>query len=125
MLVRLARVRSGSRGQRRSSQDLARRKRRTKWDAHAIGQRTRVLETRRQLSRRTCVRPRLRIHRSVELEQSAPISRLLPFRLTCLVEKERTQNQMIDMRPHEADIGVVRRADDWFATNIEAGIHDD
>ena len=47
---------------------------------------------------------------------------LLPRRLRRLVEQERAEHEIVDVRPHEAAIRVLRRADDRLAADVERGV---
>jgi len=54
-----------------------------------------------------------------------PIRMLGPLRLLFLIEQERAEDQVIDMRAHETPIGVLGRTDDRLSPHIERGVYDD
>ena len=41
-----------------------------------------------------------------------------------LVQEVRPQNQVVDVGPHEAAIGIGRGADDRLAADVKRGVHE-
>src|ERR1700736_6934290 len=61
----------------------------------------------------------------VKNDPRTPIAFVAERRLVLFPQNTRLQDEDIDLRPHEAAITVLRRADDRFAAHVEARIYDD
>src|SRR6185503_8333217 len=61
---------------------------------------------------------------SVELEQRPPVHVLPQGGLLLLVQEVRAQDEMVHVGAHEAQVRVVRRADDGLATHVERRVDD-
>src|SRR5438132_1412476 len=62
---------------------------------------------------------------SVQLEQRAPIDVLAQGRLVLLVEQVMAEHEVVHVRAHEAQVGVVGGADDRLAPHVDRRIDDD
>src|SRR5262245_50029003 len=61
---------------------------------------------------------------SVELEERAPVHVLAERRLVALVEQVVSHRQVVHVGSHEAEVGVVGRAHDRLAADVERGVDD-
>src|SRR5512145_2907126 len=64
-------------------------------------------------------------NRSVELESIAPVEVLVQLGLALLAQDLVAEHEDVHVRSHEAEIGVVRRADDRLAPHVERGVDQD
>src|SRR5207253_2034234 len=62
---------------------------------------------------------------SVELVLAPPVDVVPEGRLRCLVEEERAEDEVVHLGPHEAEVGIARRAHDRLAPDVEARVHED
>src|SRR6266536_3835374 len=62
---------------------------------------------------------------SGQLVETTPIHVLAQRGLLLLVVDEVPENQVVHVRPHEAQVGVVGCADDVLAPDVEGGVDDD
>src|SRR6266699_1648397 len=63
--------------------------------------------------------------RSVQLVETTPVHVFAQGRLLLLVEDVVPEHQVVHVRPHEAEVGVVGSAHDGLAPDVEGGVDDD
>src|SRR5262245_42971413 len=59
---------------------------------------------------------------SVELEALAPVEVLVQLGLALLAKDLVAEHEGVHLGPHEAEIGIVRRAHDRLAADVERGV---
>src|ERR1051326_7071585 len=62
---------------------------------------------------------------SVECEPGTPVAPILEGRLLVLHEQAVLQDECVDPRAHEADVGVEGTLDDRLTADVEAGVDDE
>src|SRR6185503_15816249 len=61
---------------------------------------------------------------SIQFEFFEPVDVLVERLLVRLFEQEIPHHQIVHVRAHKAQVGLLRRADDWFAPHVEGGVDD-